>query len=315
MELLGSFGDVGLSLAGTILAFLFVLTLIVFIHEMGHFLAARWCGVGVQHLLRRLRPGTCRLHRPQGHALEALRHPARRLRQVSRRRERGERHRPRRARRHDSGGAEPHLRRKRASARAPSSSRPGRPPISSSPSSSSPSCCSISGRSVVAPAHRFRRAGRSRRSGRLRAGRCGDSPSMAAQSRAMPTSSGWSGSAPAARCRSPSTANGETLELTATPDSEPAPGRISAGSVGSLGIRGPAMPPRSDARFSPARRRRSPVLRSATSSARSTASRSSTSTISATSSGRGPGEALAVVLDRNGEELRVEVTPEERQRA
>ena len=47
MELLGSFGDVGLSLAGTILAFLFVLTIIVFIHEMGHFLAARWCGMGV----------------------------------------------------------------------------------------------------------------------------------------------------------------------------------------------------------------------------------------------------------------------------
>ena len=47
MELLGSFGDIGLSLGFTILAFLFVLTIIVFIHEMGHFLAARWCGVAV----------------------------------------------------------------------------------------------------------------------------------------------------------------------------------------------------------------------------------------------------------------------------
>lgn len=47
MELLGSFGDIGLNLGFTILAFLFVLTIIVFIHEMGHFLAARWCGVAV----------------------------------------------------------------------------------------------------------------------------------------------------------------------------------------------------------------------------------------------------------------------------
>ncbi len=47
MDLLGSFGDIGLNLGFTILAFLFVLTIIVFIHEMGHFLAARWCGVAV----------------------------------------------------------------------------------------------------------------------------------------------------------------------------------------------------------------------------------------------------------------------------
>jgi regulator of sigma E protease len=47
MDMLGSLGGVGLSLAGTILAFLFVLTIIVFIHEMGHFLAARLCGVAV----------------------------------------------------------------------------------------------------------------------------------------------------------------------------------------------------------------------------------------------------------------------------
>ncbi|PPD28927.1 MAG: RIP metalloprotease RseP [Hyphomicrobium sp.] len=30
------------------LAFLFVLTIVVFVHEMGHFLVARWCGVKVQ---------------------------------------------------------------------------------------------------------------------------------------------------------------------------------------------------------------------------------------------------------------------------
>lgn len=40
MDMLGSAGT-------TTLAFLFVLTLVVFIHELGHFLVARWCGVKV----------------------------------------------------------------------------------------------------------------------------------------------------------------------------------------------------------------------------------------------------------------------------
>ena len=30
------------------LAFLFVLTVVIFIHELGHFLVARWCGVKVK---------------------------------------------------------------------------------------------------------------------------------------------------------------------------------------------------------------------------------------------------------------------------
>jgi regulator of sigma E protease len=32
----------------TLLGFLFVLTVVVFFHELGHFLVARWCGVGVK---------------------------------------------------------------------------------------------------------------------------------------------------------------------------------------------------------------------------------------------------------------------------
>lgn len=52
MELLagvvGGIGNTAVSLAGTILAFLFVLTLVVFIHEFGHFIVARWCGVKVR---------------------------------------------------------------------------------------------------------------------------------------------------------------------------------------------------------------------------------------------------------------------------
>lgn len=33
---------------GTILPFLFVLTVVVFVHEMGHYLVGRWCGIGVK---------------------------------------------------------------------------------------------------------------------------------------------------------------------------------------------------------------------------------------------------------------------------
>lgn len=41
------FGTDGL-FVGTILPFLFVLTVVVFVHEMGHYLVGRWCGIGVQ---------------------------------------------------------------------------------------------------------------------------------------------------------------------------------------------------------------------------------------------------------------------------
>lgn len=34
-------------LIGTIVPFLFVLTIVVFVHEMGHYLVGRWCGIGV----------------------------------------------------------------------------------------------------------------------------------------------------------------------------------------------------------------------------------------------------------------------------
>jgi regulator of sigma E protease len=35
-------------LSGYIVPFLFVLTVVVFVHEMGHYLVGRWCGIGVQ---------------------------------------------------------------------------------------------------------------------------------------------------------------------------------------------------------------------------------------------------------------------------
>jgi len=47
MNLLGEVGIWGNGLTGSILPFLFNLTIIVFFHEFGHFLVARWCGVRV----------------------------------------------------------------------------------------------------------------------------------------------------------------------------------------------------------------------------------------------------------------------------
>jgi regulator of sigma E protease len=42
---LAGFGD---TLLGYLIPFLFVLTVVVFVHELGHFLVARWCGVAVK---------------------------------------------------------------------------------------------------------------------------------------------------------------------------------------------------------------------------------------------------------------------------
>jgi regulator of sigma E protease len=47
MEFLALVGGTTSSLVFTLLAFLFVLTVVVFVHELGHFLVGRWCGVGV----------------------------------------------------------------------------------------------------------------------------------------------------------------------------------------------------------------------------------------------------------------------------
>jgi regulator of sigma E protease len=47
-QIFSSLGGIGSSAAGYILPFLFVLTLVVFFHELGHFLVARWCGVAVK---------------------------------------------------------------------------------------------------------------------------------------------------------------------------------------------------------------------------------------------------------------------------
>jgi regulator of sigma E protease len=47
MEFFGLMGGAAGSLLGYLIPFLIVLTVVVFIHELGHFLVGRWCGVGV----------------------------------------------------------------------------------------------------------------------------------------------------------------------------------------------------------------------------------------------------------------------------
>jgi len=47
MEVFSSFGLWGSGIIGWIIPFLFLITVIVFFHELGHFLVARWCGVKV----------------------------------------------------------------------------------------------------------------------------------------------------------------------------------------------------------------------------------------------------------------------------
>src|SRR4030081_3298211 len=47
MDILGHIGSLGGMFTGYIVPFLFVLTIVVFFHELGHFLVARWCGVRV----------------------------------------------------------------------------------------------------------------------------------------------------------------------------------------------------------------------------------------------------------------------------
>ena len=46
-NILGNIGSWGGWLTGYVVPFLFVLTIVVFFHELGHFLVARWCGVRV----------------------------------------------------------------------------------------------------------------------------------------------------------------------------------------------------------------------------------------------------------------------------
>ncbi|GJE43500.1 RIP metalloprotease RseP [Methylobacterium soli] len=47
MDFLNAMGGTAAGFFGAVIPFLIVLTIVVFVHEMGHFLVGRWCGVGV----------------------------------------------------------------------------------------------------------------------------------------------------------------------------------------------------------------------------------------------------------------------------
>src|SRR6478752_7117860 len=47
MEIMGGLSTFGGGLVNYVVPFLFVLTIVVFFHELGHFLMARWCGIRV----------------------------------------------------------------------------------------------------------------------------------------------------------------------------------------------------------------------------------------------------------------------------
>src|SRR5215831_6524976 len=47
IEIMGGLSAFGGGLVGYVVPFLFVLTIVVFFHELGHFLMARWCGIKV----------------------------------------------------------------------------------------------------------------------------------------------------------------------------------------------------------------------------------------------------------------------------
>ncbi len=63
----------------TFVPFIFVLSLVVFFHELGHFLVGRWCGVKVDAFSLGFGPEIAALHRSPRHALAARRPAARRL--------------------------------------------------------------------------------------------------------------------------------------------------------------------------------------------------------------------------------------------
>src|SRR5476649_1361695 len=48
MDIMGGLSAFGGGLVGYLAPFLFVLTIVVFFHELGHFLVARWCGIKVK---------------------------------------------------------------------------------------------------------------------------------------------------------------------------------------------------------------------------------------------------------------------------
>jgi len=306
MELLGSFGDAGLSLAGTILAFLLVLTLIVFIHEMGHFLAARWCGVGVSTFSIGFGPELFGFDDRKGTRWKLSAIPLGGYVKFL-----GDENE---ASVSDRGALAAMTPEERSRTFAGKGVRARAFIVAAGPAANFILAIVIfsvmllvSGRAVVAPRIDFVAPGGA-------AAEAGFEPGdvvLAVDGRAV---EGYAdverlvGLSPGRALIFTINRDGETLDLTAVPDSEAAPGGF-AGSVGTLGIRGPAMPPEVT-QIQPG----SPAARAGMAVGDLIRSIDGKPIVSFDDIrdivGSRPGEALAVVLDRNGEELRIEVTPE-----
>ena len=306
MELLGSFGDVGLSLAGTILAFLFVLTIIVFIHEMGHFLAARWCGMGVTTFSVGFGPELLGFTDRKGTRWKLSAIPLGGYVKFL-----GDENEASAADRNALAAMTPE---ERGRTFAGKSVGARAFVVAAGPAANFVLAIVIftvmlliSGRSVVAPRIDFVAPG----GPAAEAGFVPGDVVTAVDGRSI---EGFAeverlvGLSPGRALQFTIDRNGTTVELTATPDSEPAPGGF-GGVVGTLAIRGPAMPPEVT-QVQPG----SPAAQAgfeAGDIVRSIDGKPVTTFDDIRDLvGPKPGQPLAVVLDRGGEELRVEVTPE-----
>ena len=85
-DFLAGINTLGSGVFGVLIPFLFVLTLVVFFHELGHFLIARWCGVRVMVFSVGFGPELFGFNDRSRHPLESFRHSARRICQILRRR-------------------------------------------------------------------------------------------------------------------------------------------------------------------------------------------------------------------------------------
>lgn len=306
MDFLGSFGDVGLSLAGTILAFLFVLTIIVFVHEMGHFLAARWCGMGVSTFSVGFGPELFGFNDRKGTRWKLSAVPLGGYVKFL-----GDENEASVTDRNALAAMTPE---ERSRTFAGKSVGARAFVVAAGPAANFVLAIVIftvmlliSGRSVVAPRIDFVAPGGP-------AAVAGFEPGDVVIAVDGSSVEGFAeverlvGLSPGRPLQFTIDRNGDTIELTATPDSEPAPGGF-GGVVGTLGIEGPAMPP-AVAQVQPG----SPAAIAGLEvgdivkfiDGKPVTSFEDIRDIV----GPRPGQTLLVVLERNGEELRVMVTPE-----
>ena len=82
MDIFSNFGLWGAGWTGWIVPFLFGLSVVVFFHELGHFLVARWCGVRVLTFSVGFGPEIVGFNDRYGTRWKLSRDSARRLRQV-----------------------------------------------------------------------------------------------------------------------------------------------------------------------------------------------------------------------------------------